>query len=175
MSERRELGIGGGAAECARRSGAGQASCSRTRNSGPVPGLYVQPSRLLGAGDKGAPGTVRNPRGRTRDQDPGSGETVTPANAVPGGLALPAAQPATGPGELPEPGRRVSSARRTASSRAKEPPPAGMPPPAHARSRRPGASRCPSFGRSHGPGAGGSPQLFTPPCLPQGKAGHSGS
>lgn len=139
------------------------------------PDSYVQPARLLDAGDKGAQGTVRNPRGRTRDHAPGSGATVAPANVVPSGLALPAAQPATGPGELPEPGRRVSSARRTASSRAKEPPPAGMPPPAFARSRRPGASRCPSFGRSQGPGARVSPQLYTPPCLPQGKAGHSGS
>lgn len=64
--------------------------------------------------------------------------------------------PATGPGALPEPGRRVSSARRTASSRAEEPPPAGMPLRASARSRRPGTSRCPSFGTSQGSNAGGS-------------------
>lgn len=75
-----------------------------------------------------------------------------------GALERPAA--ATGPGALPEPGRRVSSARRTASSRAEEPPPAGMLLPASAGSRRPGASCCPSFGRSHGSNAGGSTQLF---------------
>ncbi|XP_031200176.1 uncharacterized protein LOC116072759 [Mastomys coucha] len=70
--------------------------------------------------------------------------------------------PATGPGALPEPGRRVSSAQRTASSRAEEPPPAGMPLPASAGSRRPGASRCPSFGRSHGPNAEGTLNFSQP-------------
>lgn len=122
MAKRRELGIGGGAAECARRSGAGLGSRSCTSSSGRVPGLYVLPARLLGAGEKDALGAVRNPQGRTRDHDPWAGATVAPANTVPGGLTLPAAQP-----RPPAPG---SSRSREGAS-----PAPGAPPPPAQRSR----------------------------------------
>lgn len=63
MSERRELGIGGGAAECAGRSGAGLASRSRTRNSGRVPGLLCPARTPARCGRQGRTGHCAEPAG----------------------------------------------------------------------------------------------------------------
>lgn len=90
------------------------------------PDSYVQPSRLLGAGDKGAQGTVRNPRGRTRDHDPGSGATVAPANAVCQRQSSPPCSPAghrprgaagAGKARLQRPAHRLLPSKGAAPSR----------------------------------------------------------
>ncbi|MEJ1283724.1 hypothetical protein NN561_014699 [Cricetulus griseus] len=86
------------------------------------PGSRSCRQSFLGAGDKGAPGAVWNLRARTRDHYPGAGATVAPANTVPGGLTLPAAQP-----RPPAPG--------SCRSREGASPAPGAPPPPAQRSR----------------------------------------
>lgn len=178
MEERRELGIGGDAAECARRSGAGLGFRSRHAQLRPGPRALC-PARALARCER--PRAHRalcgTRRGRTGDHDPpSSGVTVAPANAVPGGLARPAAQ------------RRPPAPGSCRSREGASPAPGAPPPPARRSRPQPGCHHPltpgaedpapPAVPASEGVTdrvQEGPPQLFTPPCLPRAKSGDSGS